>query len=58
MKPTTKLRTLIKHSGKSQSDIARKSKVPQSTINTFVGGGDLRGVNIDKLAKYFGVELK
>lgn len=57
-KPTSELRRLVKQSSKSQGEIARESKVPQSTISSFVSGGDLRGVNVDKLAKYFGVELK
>lgn len=52
------LRAAIRDSGLSEIEIARRTGVPQSRINDFMNGGDMRLTNAGKIARYLGLELK
>jgi predicted transcriptional regulator len=52
------LRAAIRNSGISEIELARRTGVPQSRINDFMNGGDMRLTNAGKIAKYLGLELK
>ena len=55
---TDRLRELIANSELSQAEIARGSGVPQPRISNFLRGVQLRGASLDKLAAFFGEELR
>jgi len=58
MTPSNRLRQAIRDSGKSANQIARETGISQPTITTFLNGRDLRMETADKLAAYFGLELR
>ena len=58
MEVSNQLRTAIRKSGKSANVLAKESGIPQPTITRFLAGGEMRSNTIDKLAAYFGLELR
>ena len=58
MEISNQLRAAIRKSGKSANVLAKESGVPQPTITRFLAGAEMRSNTIDKLAAYFGLELR
>jgi plasmid maintenance system antidote protein VapI len=58
MTPSERLRQSIRECKKSANQIARETGISQPTITTFLNGRDLRMETADKLAAYFGLELR
>ncbi len=58
MSITDHLRKLVRDSEASRYAIAQATGVQQSALLRFVAGKDLRGESLDKLAEYYGLELK
>jgi transcriptional regulator with XRE-family HTH domain len=53
------LRQIIVDSGKTQVEIESETGIPQPTMSKFMSGKrGLRLTDIDKLAVYFGLELR
>jgi hypothetical protein len=58
MSVSNQLRTAIRRSGKSANELAKEAKIPQPTITRFLNGADMKASTIDKLAEYFGLQLR
>lgn len=52
------LRDAIRKSGMTALELAQKTGVPQPTITRFLHGRDMRLSRAQKLAAYFGLELR
>lgn len=52
------IREKIESSGMTRYQIAQGSGVSQGVLSRFMAGENLSLVNADKLAEYFGLELK
>lgn len=52
------LRSAIRRSRLSQLELSRRTGVAQQTINDFLHGSDIRLSRAQKLADYFGLELR
>ena len=57
-KITSALRVAITESAQTRYAIAKGAGVDQAALLRFMEGGDIRGATVDKLADYFGLELK
>jgi hypothetical protein len=55
---TDTLRQAVRASGLPVLAVAEAAGVAQPRLHTFVKGGDMYGRNLDKLAAYFGLELR
>jgi hypothetical protein len=58
MTMTETLRRAVRDSGLSVLAVAEAAGVAQPRLRQFLLGGDLYGRNLDKLADYFGLELR
>ncbi len=54
----SKLRAAIKVSGKSQSELAKATGIPRTSINRFMAGTDMGIGRAGKIAKYLKLELR
>jgi hypothetical protein len=52
------LRELVGRSGKPAYRVAEESGVPQGVLSRFLNGSGLAIQNVEKLARYFGLELR
>ncbi|MBH46588.1 MAG: hypothetical protein CME71_00295 [Halobacteriovorax sp.] len=52
------LRKLLDEQGISIAELARKTDVPKSNINTWLQGSTPNIEQVDKVARYFGVPLE
>lgn len=57
-KPTETLRNAVNGSKESRYAICAATGIDQAALKRFADGGDIRGETLDKLAEYFGLELK
>lgn len=55
---TNTLRATITASAQTRYAIAKGAGVDQAAILRFMEGTDIKGATVDKLANYFGLELK
>jgi len=51
------LRDQVTADERSVNTIAKLAKVPQSSLDSFVRGGDSRGATLSKLATFYGFTL-
>jgi predicted XRE-type DNA-binding protein len=55
---TDQLREIIRASGLTQAQVAKLSGVPQPRISEFLRGGSMHSPNLDRLARFFDLELR
>lgn len=58
MSLSDQLRMAIQQSGKSATALAKDCGIPQPMLTRFINGLDVRLATADKLAAYFGLELR
>lgn len=56
--PTETIRDAVNASKESRYAISQATEIDQAALKRFAEGGDAVGATLDKLAEYFGLELK
>ncbi len=55
---TKTIRDAVNASEETRYAICQVTEIDQAALKRFAEGGDIRGVTLDKLAEYFGLELR
>jgi len=56
--PINTLRDAVNGSKETRYAICQATEIDQAALKRFAEGGDIRGETVDKLASYFGLELR